>query len=117
MSPLVLVIDDDVEIRQLVRKALQLEGYRITEAADGWQAIDAVHKEDPNLVILDSRLPGIDGEAVSVALRMAHGVKILVVTGRDDAGRVADRAGAYGYLTKPFSMTSLIEKVRQGLEG
>jgi len=67
------------------------------------------------LVILDSMMPGIDGEAVATALRITNGVPILVITGRGDAANQGQRLGGYGYLQKPFGLAELVQKVREGL--
>ncbi|MDE3077857.1 MAG: response regulator, partial [Chloroflexota bacterium] len=97
-SASILIIDDDPEIRLIVRTTLEEEGYAVSEAGDGWQAITAVQERRPDLAVVDVMLPGIDGEAVATALRLMEGVPILVMTGRRDISVVAERLGGYAVL-------------------
>ncbi|MDE3078116.1 MAG: response regulator [Chloroflexota bacterium] len=113
----ILVIDDDPDVRFVIRTTLEEEGYTVNEVGDGWGAITAVQERRPDLAILDVMLPGIDGEAVATALRLMEGVPILVVTGRRDTSVVVQRLGGYAVLRKPFSIGDLVEAVEQGLRG
>jgi DNA-binding response OmpR family regulator len=104
----VLVVDDDPKIRQLVRTYLEREGYAVVTAADGQEALAAIDRERPALVVLDLMLPEVAGRAVIRAVRADADdpdVPILILSAR---GSVADRIagledGADDYLPKPFS--------------
>ena len=111
----ILVVDDDAPIRRMLDRTLSAEGYAVESAADGGQALAAVERSAPDLIVLDVGLPGVDGLAVSKRLR-AKGlaIPVLLLTARD---AVADRvagldAGADDYLVKPFATEELLARVR-----
>jgi two-component system response regulator MprA len=111
----ILVVDDDAPIRRMLDRTLSAEGYAVESAADGGEALAAVERSTPDLIVLDVGLPGVDGLAVSKRLR-AKGlaVPVLLLTARD---AVADRvagldAGADDYLVKPFATEELLARVR-----
>ena len=111
----ILVVDDDAPIRRMLDRTLSAEGYTVESAADGGEALAAVERSAPDLIVLDVGLPGVDGLAVSKRLR-AKGlaVPVLLLTARD---AVADRvagldAGADDYLVKPFATEELLARVR-----
>lgn len=110
----ILVVDDDPEIVSLIKRALVYEGYTVDTAGDGSEALSKALDREPDLVILDIMMPGIDGIEVSRRLREAGEVPILMLTAK---GTVADRvtgldAGADDYLVKPFSIDELNARVR-----
>ncbi len=110
----ILVVDDDPEITSLIKRALVYEGYTVDTAGDGSEALSKALDREPDLVILDIMMPGIDGIEVSKRLREAGDVPILMLTAK---GTVADRvagldAGADDYLVKPFSIDELNARVR-----
>lgn len=109
----ILVVDDDPKIRALLRRTLQLEGYRVLEAADGREALKLLDREEPDLVILDVLMPGPDGFAVCERIREREDVPILMLTARDEVGdRVRGlRSGADDYLVKPFAMEELLARI------
>lgn len=110
----ILVVDDDPEILQLLEYALQREGHVVQVAASGEEALRAVQRAAPDLVVLDVRLPGIDGFTVCERLRLARSIPILMVTGligESDKVRGLD-VGADDYVTKPFSPAELLARVR-----
>ena len=115
MSIFVLVVEDDGPIRRMLERTLAAEGYVVSCAADGGEALAAVERSVPDLVVLDLGLPGLDGLDVCRRLR-AKGLSlpILVLTARD---AVADRvagldAGADDYLVKPFAPDELLARAR-----
>jgi len=110
----VLVIDDEPQIRRIVRTALQGPTTRVVEAKDGGSALDLAATERPQLVVLDLGLPDMSGVAVCAALREWTRAPILVLSARhSDAEKVALLdAGADDYVTKPFSTTELQARVR-----
>ncbi len=111
----VLIADDDRAIRDSLERALQLEGYRTRTAADGVEALTAVHADPVDLLILDVMMPGVDGLGVCRVLR-AEGDRtpILMLTARvETPDRVAGLdAGADDYLPKPFELDELLARIR-----
>ena len=111
----ILVVDDDAPIRRMLDRTLTAEGYAVETAADGGQALAAVERSTPDLLVLDVAMPGVDGLAVSRRLR-AKGlaVPVLLLTARDSVSdRVAGLdAGADDYLVKPFATEELLARVR-----
>jgi two-component system response regulator MprA len=111
----ILVVDDDAPIRRMLERTLSAEGYAVETAADGGEALAAVERSTPDLVVLDVSMPGVDGLAVSRRLR-AKGlaVPVLLLTARDSVpDRVAGLdAGADDYLVKPFATEELLARVR-----
>jgi two-component system response regulator MprA len=110
----ILVVDDDPRIAAAVRRALIYEGYDVATAADGPAALAATRDRDPDLIVLDVMLPGLDGIDVCRRVRAGSDVPILMLTARD---AVADRvvgldAGADDYLVKPFAHEELLARVR-----
>ena len=110
----ILVVDDDPRIRTVVRRGLAYEGYHVTEAASGEEALRLAREQLPQLVVLDVMLPGIDGLEVTRRLRASGDyVAVLMLTARDE---VKDRVqgletGADDYLVKPFSFEELLARV------
>jgi two-component system, OmpR family, alkaline phosphatase synthesis response regulator PhoP len=115
----ILVVDDDPKIVRLVRTYLERDGYRVTEAADGLQALESMTSDPPALVVLDLMIPGVTGLDILVRTRaVGDRVPILVLSAR---GLTSDRitgleAGADDYLPKPFSPAELVLRVRRLLE-
>lgn len=109
----VLVIDDDPGIRRAIRYALSDEGYQIDEAQDGRAALAAIARRHPDLILLDMKMPGVDGWefARRYRERYNHRAPIIVLTAAQDAGRRAASIDADGYLAKPFDLDALIERV------
>ena len=110
----ILVVDDDPEIVSLVKRGLAYDGYTVDTASDGAEALARALEREPDLVVLDIMMPGIDGIEVSKRLRQASDVPILMLTAK---GTVADRVvgldnGADDYLVKPFSLDELLARVR-----
>ncbi|GGL72704.1 response regulator transcription factor [Wenxinia marina] len=111
---LVLIVDDDPEIREVLRIALARAGYRTCEAADGAAALREARGRRPDLVVLDIGLPEMDGLAVCRQLRATSRVPVLFLTARDDeVDRILGlEMGADDYVTKPFSPRELVARVR-----
>lgn len=110
----ILVVDDDPEIVGFVRRGLIYEGYAVDTAGDGADALAKMRESEPDLVILDIMMPGIDGLEVSNRVRQASDVPILMLTAK---GTVTDRvagldSGADDYLVKPFAFDELLARVR-----
>ena len=122
MPPAILIVDDEPDVRKVVRTVLEADGYQVAEAADGPAALQLMHSiggpRGPQVVVLDVMMPGIDG--VEVCRQIPHDrMKVLMLTARDDAETrtAAEEAGADHYMTKPFSAIDLLEAVRDLLAG
>jgi two-component system, OmpR family, response regulator MprA len=113
----VLVIDDEENIIEFIKLGLKYEGFLVASAVDGPQGLDAAQRLNPDLIILDLMLPGIDGLEICRRLRSnptTQNIPILMLTAKDD---VRDRItglnmGADDYLTKPFSFEELVARIR-----
>jgi DNA-binding response OmpR family regulator len=110
----ILVVDDEERIRSIVRSYLQKEGYQVDEADTGEDAITRARNRPPDLVILDVRLPGIDGMEVLRQLRRASDVYVIMLTARTDEmdKLIGLEVGADDYVTKPFSPRELVARVK-----
>ncbi len=110
----VLVVDDDTSILDTVSSILSGEGYDVMSAASGQEALAAVSRKQPVLILLDMRMPVMDGWAVARALReQGSRVPIVVMTAAESAKRWADEVGAEGYLAKPFGLDELLATVER----
>lgn len=110
----ILVVDDDAELRGLISFALRQAGYLSIEAASGTEALEIFEREQPDLLILDVNLPGINGFEVSRHIRAESDTPIMLLTVRsseEDQVQGLD-LGADDYLTKPFSPRTLLARVR-----
>jgi DNA-binding response OmpR family regulator len=109
----ILVVEDEPQLRGLLRLYLEREGHRVTDVGDGASALAAFDADPPDLVILDLMLPGMQGETVLESLRDAGDVPVLITSAkRTDAERIAGlRAGADDYLAKPFNPHDLTARV------
>jgi phosphate regulon transcriptional regulator PhoB len=113
----ILVVEDEKDIRELVRFHLEQEGYAVQEADSGEAALDQVAIQRPALVVLDLMLPGTDGVEVCRRLRMQHAsnpIPVIMLTARAaEVDRVLGlELGADDYVTKPFSPRELVARVR-----
>ncbi len=110
----VLVVEDDEEVRLVVHRALEDEGFHVDEAVNGVDALQAANENPPDVVILDLGLPDLSGIDVLTRLRRSSGVPVLVLSGRaEEADRVAAlELGADDYVVKPFFARELAARVR-----
>ncbi len=119
MKPRILVVDDEVSIRESLRGILQDEGYLTTVAASGEEAIEEVLKDPPDLILLDIWLPGMDGLAVLAEIKKLHaGLPVIIISGHGsiDTAVRATKMGAFDYVEKPLSLERIIVSVQNGLE-
>ena len=114
MAATVLVVEDEVKIRDLVRLYLEREGLSVVTTGSGAGAISLIETVEPDLIVLDLRLPDVDGEAVAVEVRRSRSTPILMLTAKSsEADRVAGlELGADDYMTKPFSPRELVLRVQ-----
>jgi two-component system response regulator RegX3 len=110
----ILVVDDEAAIRETVGYALRSEGYVVSDAADGEEALEVARSNGFDVLILDLMLPKLSGVEVCRRLRAESDVPILLLTAKDaEVDRVLGlEAGADDYVTKPFSMAELVSRVR-----
>jgi DNA-binding response OmpR family regulator len=113
----VLVVDDDADIRGLVRELLERSGYDVLEAPDGNEGLRVFYAEQPDLVILDVSMPGLDGWGVLERIRELSDVPVVMLTARaEELDKVRGlRAGADDYVTKPFGRQELLARVDAAL--
>ena len=110
----ILVVDDDRRITSLLRRALRAEGYEVRTANDGAEGLTRARERQPDLLVLDLLMPGIDGLEVCRRLREEGDLPILILTAKDeteDRVRGLD-TGADDYLVKPFDLDELLARVR-----
>jgi CheY-like chemotaxis protein len=119
VSARILIVEDHPTMREAMRLVLEREGFDIDEASDGDQALAAVRKDPPDLVLLDMSIPGTAGPDVLAALKSdpaTSAVRVIVVTATGEEGRAAAMAGgADHYFTKPFSPIALLQAVEEVL--
>jgi DNA-binding response OmpR family regulator len=110
----VLIVDDEAPLQHTIRAYLEREGYEVETALDGRSALDLAATFQPDLIVLDVMLPGLDGFAVLQQLRQRSDVYVLMLTARaEELDRVMGLTlGADDYLTKPFSPRELVARVR-----
>ena len=110
----ILVAEDDRDIRELVRDVLQHAGFDVALAADGPSAIRDARQAQPDLIVLDLGLPGVDGLDVARAIRRESDLPIIMLTARADESDtlVGLEIGADDYITKPFSPKELVARIR-----
>ncbi len=112
--PVILIIDDEVQIRRFLRVSLEATGYRIVEAATGEDGVVQAAMSHPNVVILDLGLPDMNGLEVLAKIREWSTVPVIVLSVQDAEHEkiAALDAGADDYVTKPFSMGELLARLR-----
>lgn len=113
LAPLILIVDDDDDIRTLVDDALSTKGYRTLHARNGQEALEKIAETEPQLILLDMRMPVMDGWTFAATLREAYGRRIpfVVVTAAEDSKLRANDVGANADLGKPFDLARLYEVV------
>jgi DNA-binding response OmpR family regulator len=110
----VLVVDDEARIRAVVRGYLEREGFEVSEASDGDEALRTEQTWNPDLIVLDVMLPGLDGVEILRQLRTRSEVPVILLTARSDEvdKLIGLSVGADDYLTKPFSPRELVARVK-----
>jgi DNA-binding response OmpR family regulator len=110
----VLVVDDDRHVLRMMELVLEIEGYKVLTAVDGKAALEAFDNQSPELVLLDVRMPGIDGYTVCRRIREFSQVPIIMITAKAEVEEKAEGldAGADDYITKPFSVRELTARIK-----
>jgi two-component system, chemotaxis family, chemotaxis protein CheY len=108
----ILVVEDDVSILDMVLQILRAEGYPVVGAKNGAEGLAQCDRRAPSLILLDMRMPRMDGWEFAAALR-ERGIAspVVVMTAADNAKRWADEVGADGYVVKPFEFLELLATV------
>jgi two-component system, OmpR family, KDP operon response regulator KdpE len=113
----ILVVDDDPQIRRVMKATLVGHGYEVTEARTGEEALESLSAEMPNLVLLDMNMPGMDGLETCRAIRMGSDMPVIILSVRNtEKDKVAALdAGADDYVTKPFGIEELLARIRAAM--
>ena len=113
-EPLILVVDDDASILETVSEILVVEGYSVETATNGREALDKLRRTRPALVLLDMRMPVLDGWGFAREMKArGESVPIVVMTAAQDARRWANEIGAAAYVPKPFEVPDLLDTVER----
>ena len=117
MNHTVLIADDEKEIRDLLRLYLENEGYRIIEASDGMEAVNAVKEKHPDICLLDIMMPGKDGLSVLKEIRDESNIPVIMISARTaDVERILGlNLGADDYIPKPFNPLEVAARVKSNL--
>jgi len=119
MKEKILVIDDEADIRQSLRMVLEYEGYEFVEAATGRDGLEALRRESPDAVLLDIKMPSMDGLEVLAAARTRDTqTPILMISGHGDIPTAVEaiHKGAYDFLEKPLASERVLTALRNAVE-
>ena len=116
-SPVVLVVDDEIQIRRFLRAGFELDGFTVEEAENGNNAIRKATLSPPDLIIVDLGLPDMDGSEIVQRLRAWSGVPLIVLSVRSNEAEKVRllQAGADDYVVKPFGMAELLARAHAAL--
>ena len=114
MARTILVVDDEMTLRETLAESLETEGFAVVQAADGRAAVEAFRHHHPDLILLDLMLPELSGTEVCRIIRAESGVPILMLTAKNaEVDKVVGlELGADDYVTKPFSFRELLARIR-----
>ena len=117
MSETILVVDDQINVRKLLKDYLTSQGYRVVQANDGQSALFTARHEHPDLILLDIMMPGMDGYQFLTAFRRESLTPVIVITAREEEtdAVLGLELGADDYVIKPFRMRELVARVRATL--
>jgi excisionase family DNA binding protein len=116
--PLVLIVDDDAQLREFVRVNLEMDGYAVREAGSAQEGLAALGEEPPDLVLLDVMMPAVDGFEMLRRMQEQHGlgsVPVIMFSGKvdEESAMRAAREGAQAFIGKPFDPQQLIASTKQ----
>ena len=111
--PRVLIVEDDPDIRQVVAFVLADEGYEVDEAEEGQAALDLIAAQRPDVILLDMKMPGMDGWDFARRYRERYNrdAPIIVITAAPNAAERGEDVDAEGFVAKPFDLSVLVERV------
>ena len=117
-GPVILIVDDDARLREFVRVNLEMDGYRVREAASAAEGLAALEEEPPDLILLDVMMPEVDGWEMLRRVRERHGVDaipVIMFSGKvdDRSAAAAEEHGAQAFIGKPFDPQQLIQSTKQ----
>jgi excisionase family DNA binding protein len=115
-GPLILLVDDDENVRTLVRVNLELEGYTVQEAGSADEGLGAIETQQPDLILLDVMMPQVDGWEMLRQVQERYGagaIPVVMFSGHADAQAEAVERGAQGFVGKPFDLRQLVERTKQ----
>jgi excisionase family DNA binding protein len=117
-GPLILLVDDDAQVREVVRINLEFEGYTVREAADANEGLTAIDEAKPDLVLLDVMMPQVDGWEMLRLMQDRYGVgaiPVVMFSGKanGEAEEQAANRGAQGFVGKPFDLQQLVDRTKQ----
>lgn len=117
MNAKILVVDDDTALAEMIGIVLRAEGFDLAFCADGAEALEAFRASNPDLVLLDLMLPGVNGIQVCASIREESGVPIIMLTAKSDTADVVKglESGADDYVVKPFNPKELVARIRTRL--
>jgi two-component system alkaline phosphatase synthesis response regulator PhoP len=117
MHEKILIVDDEPDLLKIACFRLEKSGYQILSATDGQSALEMVDKERPDLVLLDLRLPLLNGPDVCLRMKKDQNLKhipvILFTASTQNIAEITEACGAQGYITKPFAVDELLEKIKK----
>ena len=119
-QPTLVAIDDEVEFTKTIDQFFSARGYRVHVALTGTSGIELVEYHNPDVVLVDLKLPGMDGDEVLKRIRVSHpSTKVIVITAYNDGGKTRDRlmaAGAFAHFDKPLSsLRDLADAIKRAL--
>lgn len=114
----ILIIDDDPDLLDLMSLAFEDEGYRVLANRNGREALESIATTMPDLILLDMRMPVMNGWEFANEFRARHGraAPIVIISAGENVGQQAEQVGADGYVSKPFEVDALLRTARATLD-
>ncbi|HOO47623.1 MAG TPA: response regulator, partial [Deltaproteobacteria bacterium] len=119
MNKKILVVDDEIGIRESLQKILEKEGYSVVTASNGEEAFKIIRKGDIDILVTDIRMAGMDGvELLKVSKSVSPFTEVIMITGYASVDTAVDsmKQGAYDYITKPFKKADILKAVHRAIE-
>ena len=110
----ILIVEDDDDLREVVQTMLEMAYFRVRTARHGREALERVGEHMPDLILLDMKMPVMDGRTFALEFKSRHGgsVPIVIMTAAEHAASRAEELGAAGWIAKPFGFDDLVRRVR-----